>query len=103
MSREYDWTVDEENRAGRRRTLDTLQEGSVVEGNISNLVDFGAFVDLGPIDGLVHISDLSGTPVDHPSEVVREGEKVRVKVLKIDRDQERVYLGLKQALKENMA
>jgi small subunit ribosomal protein S1 len=68
----------------------------VVEGKISNIVDFGAFVDLDGIDGLIHISELSWSHVNHPSEVVSVGETVRVKVLDIDRDRQRISLGLKQ-------
>ena len=68
----------------------------VVEGKISNIVDFGAFVDLDGIDGLIHISELSWSHVNHPSEVLSIGETVRVKVLDIDRDRQRISLGLKQ-------
>ena len=68
----------------------------VVEGKISNIVDFGAFVDLEGIDGLIHISELSWSHVNHPSEVLSIGETVRVKVLDIDRDRQRISLGLKQ-------
>ena len=99
MSDEYDWTADEENRVERRRVLGALREGTVIEAFVTNLVDFGAFVDLGVIDGLIQISELSDTPVDHPSEVVTKGDKVRGRILKVDRDRERVYLGLEQTLK----
>ena len=68
----------------------------MVEGKISNIVDFGAFVDLEGIDGLIHISELSWSHVNHPSEVVSIGDTVRVKVLDIDRDRQRISLGLKQ-------
>src|SRR5262249_42588000 len=76
--------------------LGRLQPGQVVEGKISNIVDFGAFVDLEGIDGLIHISELSWSHVNHPSEVVSIGDTVRVKVLDIDRDRQRISLGLKQ-------
>jgi small subunit ribosomal protein S1 len=88
--------LEEERREVRQRILDTLDTGSVVEGVISNIVDFGAFVDLDGIDGLIHISELSWSHVNHPSEVLEIGQKVRVKVLDIDRDRQRISLGLKQ-------
>jgi small subunit ribosomal protein S1 len=72
----------------------------IVKGTVSNLVDFGAFVDLEGIDGLIHISELSWNHVDHPSEVVQVGEEVEVKVLEVDRDRERISLGLKQTRKD---
>ncbi|MFL5957560.1 MAG: 30S ribosomal protein S1, partial [Solirubrobacterales bacterium] len=76
--------------------LDRLQPGLVVEGTISNIVDFGAFVDLDGIDGLIHISELSWSHVNHPSEILNIGNTVNVKVLDIDRDRQRISLGLKQ-------
>src|SRR5207302_2439705 len=76
--------------------LDRLNPGDVVEGVISNIVDFGAFVDLDGMDGLIHISELSWSHVNHPSEVLEIGQKVNVKVLDIDRDRQRISLGLKQ-------
>src|SRR5213075_970766 len=76
--------------------LDRLNPGDVVEGTISNLVDFGAFVDLDGMDGLIHISELSWSHVNHPSEVLEIGQTVQVKVLDIDRDRQRISLGLKQ-------
>jgi small subunit ribosomal protein S1 len=88
--------LEEERRELRQRILDTLEPGSVVEGVISNIVDFGAFVDLDGIDGLIHISELSWSHVNHPSEVVAIGDTVRIKVLDIDRDRQRISLGLKQ-------
>ncbi|MFL5837451.1 MAG: 30S ribosomal protein S1 [Solirubrobacteraceae bacterium] len=88
--------LEEERKEQRQQILDRLQPGLVVEGTISNIVDFGAFVDLDGIDGLIHISELSWSHVNHPSEVLTIGEKVRVKVLDIDRDRQRISLGLKQ-------
>src|SRR5213079_2426747 len=70
--------------------------GDVVEGTISNIVDFGAFVDLEGIDGLIHISELSWSHVNHPSELLEIGQEVQVKVLDIDRERQRISLGLKQ-------
>ncbi|MBA3423715.1 MAG: 30S ribosomal protein S1 [Rubrobacteraceae bacterium] len=92
--------LEEERKEERDRILTSLQEGDIVEGTVSNLVDFGAFVDLEGIDGLIHISELSWNHVDHPSEVVEVGEKVKVKVLEVDRDRERISLGLKQTRKD---
>jgi small subunit ribosomal protein S1 len=88
--------LEEERREVRQRILDTLDVGLVVDGQISNIVDFGAFVDLDGIDGLIHISELSWSHVTHPSEILEIGQKVRVKVLDIDRDRQRISLGLKQ-------
>ena len=89
--------VLEEARKGQRQEiLDQLQPGLVVEGQISNIVDFGAFVDLNGIDGLIHISEISWSHVNHPQEVLEIGQTVQVKVLEIDRDRQRISLGLKQ-------
>ncbi|MFN8109941.1 MAG: S1 RNA-binding domain-containing protein [Thermoleophilia bacterium] len=78
--------LEDERREVRQKILDEPQPGQVVEGTISNIVDFGAFVDLEGIDGLIHISELSWSHVNHPSEVLAIGDKVEVKVLDIDRD-----------------
>jgi small subunit ribosomal protein S1 len=88
--------LEEERKEVRQQILGRLQPGQIVEGKISNIVDFGAFVDLDGIDGLIHISELSWSHVNHPSEVLSIGETVRVKVLDIDRDRQRISLGLKQ-------
>ncbi|HET9119661.1 MAG TPA: 30S ribosomal protein S1 [Solirubrobacterales bacterium] len=88
--------LEEERKEVREQILGRLQPGQVVEGKISNIVDFGAFVDLEGIDGLIHISELSWSHVNHPSEVVSIGDTVRVKVLDIDRERQRISLGLKQ-------
>ena len=88
--------LEEERKEVRQQILDRLQPGLVVEGQISNIVDFGAFVDLDGIDGLIHISELSWSHVNHPSEILSIGDTVRVKVLDIDRDRQRISLGLKQ-------
>jgi small subunit ribosomal protein S1 len=88
--------LEEQRKEDRERILDRLQPGEVVEGMISNIVDFGAFVDLDGIDGLIHISELSWSHVNHPSEILNIGDKVTVKVLDIDRDRQRISLGLKQ-------
>jgi small subunit ribosomal protein S1 len=88
--------LEEERKEVRDQILDRLQPGEVVVGKISNIVDFGAFVDLEGIDGLIHISELSWSHVNHPSEVVAIGDEVKIKVLDIDRDRQRISLGLKQ-------
>ncbi len=88
--------LEEQRKEDRERILDRLQPGQVVEGTISNIVDFGAFVDLDGIDGLIHISELSWSHVNHPSEILQIGDTVSVKVLDIDRDRQRISLGLKQ-------
>jgi small subunit ribosomal protein S1 len=88
--------LEEERKEVRQQILDRLQPGLEVEGQISNIVDFGAFVDLDGIDGLIHISELSWSHVNHPSEILAIGDTVRVRVLDIDRDRQRISLGLKQ-------
>src|SRR5262245_32233190 len=88
--------LEEERKEQRQAILERLQPGLIIEGQISNIVDFGAFVDLDGIDGLIHISELSWSHVNHPSEVLSIGDTVQVKVLDIDRDRQRISLGLKQ-------
>jgi small subunit ribosomal protein S1 len=88
--------LEEERKEQRQRILDRLNPGDVVEGTISNIVDFGAFVDLDGMDGLIHISELSWSHVNHPSEVLEIGQTVKVQVLDIDRERQRISLGLKQ-------
>ena len=88
--------LEDERKEMRQAILDKLQPGDVVEGQISNIVDFGAFVDLDGMDGLIHISELSWSHVNHPTEVLEIGQTVKVKVLDIDRDRQRISLGLKQ-------
>jgi small subunit ribosomal protein S1 len=88
--------LEEENAERKRDTLDTLEEGKVLMGTVKNITDYGAFVDLGGIDGLLHITDISWGRINHPSEVLNVGDEVKVTVLKFDRDTERVSLGYKQ-------
>jgi small subunit ribosomal protein S1 len=88
--------LEEERKEVRQQIIDELNVGDIVEGTISNIVDFGAFVDLEGIDGLIHISELSWTHINHPSEVLQVNQRVKVKVLDIDRDRQRISLGLKQ-------
>ena len=88
--------VEQEFSAERSALMDNLQEGSVVRGSVKNLTDYGAFVDLGGIDGLLHITDMAWKRVKHPSEVVKVGDEVEVRILRFDRERSRVSLGLKQ-------
>ncbi len=88
--------LEDERKEMRQAILDRLNPGDVVDGQISNIVDFGAFVDLDGMDGLIHISELSWSHVNHPSEVLEIGQTVQVKVLDIDRERQRISLGLKQ-------
>jgi small subunit ribosomal protein S1 len=88
--------VEQEYSAERNALLDNLQEGAVVKGSVKNLTDYGAFVDLGGIDGLLHITDMAWKRVKHPSEVVKVGDEIEVRILKFDRERSRVSLGLKQ-------
>jgi small subunit ribosomal protein S1 len=88
--------LEEELAQRKQATLAVLEEGAIVTGIVKNLTDYGAFIDLGGIDGLLHISDMSYGRINHPSELLAEGEPVTVKVLKLDRQRERISLGLKQ-------
>ncbi len=88
--------VEEEYSAERETLLSSLQEGAVMKGIVKNLTDYGAFVDLGGIDGLLHITDMAWKRVKHPSEVVAVGDEIEVKVLRFDREKSRVSLGMKQ-------
>jgi small subunit ribosomal protein S1 len=88
--------VETENSAEREELLKNLAEGQVVKGIVKNLTDYGAFVDLGGIDGLLHITDMAWKRVKHPSEIVKVGDEIDVRILKFDRDRNRVSLGMKQ-------
>ena len=90
--------LDEERKQLRGETLKNLKEGDIVEGTVKNLTDYGAFIDLGGMDGLLHITDISWGRIGHPSEKLSIGERIKVKVLHYDREKEKVSLGLKQAL-----
>jgi small subunit ribosomal protein S1 len=92
--------LEEEQAEQRQAFLDDLAEGEVREGVVSSVVNFGAFVDLGGMDGLVHVSELSWQHVNHPSEVVKVGDKVTIKVLEVDLDRERISLSIRQTLKD---
>jgi small subunit ribosomal protein S1 len=88
--------VEEEIHERKAATLEHLEEGAVVTGTVKNLTDYGAFIELGGIDGLLHVTDISYGRINHPSEALHVGDTVTVKVLKFDRDKERVSLGMKQ-------
>ena len=88
--------LEAENSAEREALLATLQEGQQIKGSVKNLTDYGAFVDLGGVDGLLHITDMAWKRIKHPSEIVAVGDEINVKVLKFDRERNRVSLGLKQ-------
>ncbi|MBL8887187.1 MAG: 30S ribosomal protein S1 [Phycisphaerales bacterium] len=88
--------IEEERDQAKKRLMDTLKEGDIISGEVKNIADFGAFVDLGGIDGLLHITDMSWGRINHPSEMVKVGQKVEVKILNIDREKEKIALGMKQ-------
>lgn len=88
--------LEQERKEQRAKLLRSLEEGGIVEGIVKNITDYGAFIDLGGIDGLLHITDMSWGRITHPSEILGVGEKIKTKVIKFDREKERVSLGLKQ-------
>lgn len=90
--------LEEERAEMKEKTLDSLEEGQEIEGTITKLVDFGAFVDLGGVEGLLHISEMSWGRIEHPSRIFEEGQKIKVKVLGVNKEEERISLGYKQLL-----
>ena len=88
--------IEQQREELKRKTLDTLQIGQVIRGTVKNIADFGAFIDLGGIDGLLHITDMSWGRINHPSDILKIDQEVEVKVLSIDKDKEKIALGLKQ-------
>jgi len=88
--------IEEEREEAKAKLLTRIAEGDLVTGRVTNIADFGAFVDLGGIDGLLHVTDMSWGRVNHPSEVVRIGDEIEVKILNIDHEKEKIALGLKQ-------
>jgi small subunit ribosomal protein S1 len=88
--------LEKERESIRQKTLEVLEEGQIVEGVVKNITDYGAFVDLGGIDGLLHITDMSWGRINHPSDIITAGQKIKVKVLQFERQNQRVSLGLKQ-------
>lgn len=95
--------VEEDRRSRREEVLSTLQEGAIVEGSVKRITDFGAFIDLGGVDGLLPISEMAWTYIRHPSEVVRRNQHLRVQVLRVDREGGKISLGLKQILEDPWA
>lgn len=90
--------LEEELNKKKAETLQSLEVGQIIEGTVQRLTDFGAFVDIGGVDGLVHVSELAWNRVDHPSDVLSEGDKIKVKVLKVSPEDERISLSLKETL-----
>lgn len=90
--------VEEEQQTRKSAALHVLEEGAIVTGTVKNLTDYGAFIDLGGVDGLLHVSDMSYGRISHPSELLNPGDEITVKVLKFDREKERISLGLKQLI-----
>ena len=88
--------LEEERESLKTQTLDQMKEGSVVQGTVKNITDYGAFIDLGGMDGLLHITDMSWGRIKHPSEMLNVGDEIEVKILKYDQEKERVSLGIKQ-------
>jgi small subunit ribosomal protein S1 len=88
--------VELEREAAKKKLLENVKEGDIVRGTVTNIADFGAFVDLGGLDGLLHITDISWGRVNHPSEVVKIGQEIQIKILNIDHEKEKIALGLKQ-------
>ena len=95
--------LEEEQTAKRSHTLEHLGEGAILTGTVKNLTDYGAFVDLGGIDGLLHITDMSWGRLTHPRDLVNVGDEIQVKVLKFDKDKQRVSLGFKQLTPDPVA
>ncbi|MFM9169877.1 MAG: 30S ribosomal protein S1, partial [Phycisphaerales bacterium] len=85
--------IEEEREAARSKLLGSVKEGDIVRGTVTNIADFGAFIDLGGLDGLLHITDMSWGRVNHPSEIVKIGDEIEVKILNIDREREKIALG----------
>jgi len=90
--------LEDELKKQKSSLLESLQPGQVLDGTVQRLTDFGVFVDIGGIDGLVHVSELAWNRVEKPSDVVKEGDKVQVKVLKVDKENERISLSIKETL-----
>ncbi|AYB38701.1 30S ribosomal protein S1 [Brevibacillus laterosporus] len=89
--------LEEESKASKGKVLDSIEVGNILDGTVQRLTDFGVFVDIGGVDGLVHVSELAWKHVDKPADVVKEGDKVKVKVLKVDKENERISLSMKEA------
>ena len=92
--------LEDERKSLKEKTLNSLEENAIVEGQVKNITEYGAFIDLGGIDGLLHITDMSWGRINHPNEMISVGQKIKVKILKFDPDTERVSLGLKQTTED---
>jgi small subunit ribosomal protein S1 len=92
--------LEEEREVMRKQTLGTIEEGAIVDGIVKNVTDYGAFIDLGGIDGLVHLTDLSWGKVTHPSQVLKIGDSVKVMILKFNKEENKISLGLKQTMED---
>merc|ERR1712054_394870 len=88
--------ISDENKVERESLLKSIKEGETIKGIVKNLTEYGAFIDLGGIDGLLHITDMTWKRIKHPNEVINVGDEIDVKVLKFDRERNRVSLGMKQ-------
>src|SRR5687768_2174344 len=88
--------IEQQREELKKKTLESIQEGTIIKGTVKNIADFGAFIDLGGIDGLLHITDMSWGRINHPSEILKIDQEIEVKVLQIDKDKEKIALGLKQ-------
>ena len=88
--------IEEQRQEEKSQALETIEEGQVVQGTVKNITNYGAFVDIGGIDGLLHITDMSWGRITHPSELVKIGDNITVKVLSFDKDHEKISLGMKQ-------
>ncbi|HMO25019.1 MAG TPA: S1 RNA-binding domain-containing protein, partial [Tepidisphaeraceae bacterium] len=88
--------IEQQREELKKKTLENVEVGSLIKGTVKNIADFGAFIDLGGIDGLLHITDMSWGRINHPSELVKIDQEIEVKVLSIDKDKEKIALGLKQ-------
>src|SRR5439155_17462918 len=92
--------LHDQRSESRKQILDTIHEGQVIQGAVKNITNYGAFIDIGGVDGLLHITDMTWGRIAHPSEMLRIGQNITVKVLSFDKDNEKISLGLKQ-LQEN--
>lgn len=88
--------IEENNSGDRDAMLEKISEGSVLQGIVKNITDFGAFIDLGGVDGLLHITDISWSRISHPTDVLSIGQEIDVKVIKFDKEKQRISLGIKQ-------
>ena len=88
--------TENELKEQRKELLDSIEEGSIIEGKVKNLTDYGAFIDLGGLDGLVHVTDIAWTKINNPADILNLNDTIKVKVLKFDEELSRLSLGIKQ-------